>query len=267
MSTNSGATAFRVRPRVWLGLSAFIAYLAVFYAIWIVNGIDYARVGESEETLLRWYVAPLSGGLVVLVVLISIFGWWRASLTERRRLPRAGVVVPVIMAAVAVGNLAFGEFSRVTGLMWILLVLGSVLVGFNEEVIARGQLFVVLRSRFGEVGVWLLSTLLFSLLHLPNYFFGIGSLAFLQVVIQFGLGSVYYLAFRSTGSLVPAMLLHGLWDFSTFSSSLPYAGLVAPFLGIAGVTVTVVLLAKERRREASPSTGAAVDRGPLPAPR
>jgi membrane protease YdiL (CAAX protease family) len=248
MHTNSGTAGLRVRPRVWLGLAAFIAYLAVFYAIWIVNGIDYARVGESEETLLQWYVAPLAGGLVVLLIVISFFGWWRPSLRETRRLPRSAAVVPAIMAAVAILNLVFGEFSRVTMTMWILLVIGSILVGFNEEVVARGQLFIALRSRFGEVGVWFLSTGLFSLLHLPNFFFGIGSLAFLQVVIQFGLGSVYYLAFRSTGSLVPAMLLHGLWDFSTFSSSLPYAGLAAPFIGIAGVVVAVVLLAKERRR-------------------
>jgi membrane protease YdiL (CAAX protease family) len=234
MHTNSGTAGLRVRPRVWLGLAAFIAYLAVFYAIWIVNGIDYARVGESEETLLRWYVAPLAGGLVVLLIVISFFGWWRPSLRETTRLPRSAAVVPAIMAAVAILNLVFGEFSRVTMTMWIL--------------VARGQLFIALRSRFGEVGVWFLSTSLFSLLHLPNFFFGIGSLAFLQVVIQFGLGSVYYLAFRSTGSLVPAMLLHGLWDFSTFSSSLPYAGLAAPFIGIAGVVVAVVLLAKERRR-------------------
>ena len=253
MHTNSDTTTLRVRPRVWLGLVAFVAYLAVFYAIWIVNGIDYARVGENEDTLLRWYVAPLAGGLVVLLITISLFGWWRPALRETRRLPKSAAVVPAIMAAVAILNLVFGEFSRVTMTMWIFLVVGSILVGFNEEVIARGQLFVALRSRFGEVGVWFLSTALFSLLHLPNFFFGIGALAFLQVVIQFGLGSVYYLAFRSTGSLVPAMLLHGLWDFSTFSSSLPYAGLAAPFLGIAGFVVALVLVVKERRRSRGPT--------------
>ncbi|MFL1380027.1 MULTISPECIES: CPBP family glutamic-type intramembrane protease [unclassified Nocardiopsis] len=248
MQTNSDVAALRVRPRVWVGLVAFVAYLAVFYTIWVVNGIDYARVGESETTLLKWYVAPLSGGLVVILVVVSAFGWWRSAL-RTGRLPKAAAVLPVLMAAVAILNLVFGEFSRVTATMWVLLVVGSVLVGFNEEVIARGQLFVALRSRFGEMGIWFLSTLLFSLLHLPNAFFGIGSLAILQVVIQFGLGSVYYLAFRSTGSLVPAMLLHGLWDFSTFSSSLPYAGLAAPLLAIAGV----VLLVSERRRDANES--------------
>ncbi|MFF4894319.1 CPBP family glutamic-type intramembrane protease [Micromonospora chersina] len=69
----------------------------------------------------------------------------------------------------AIPHPVFGDFSRLSGAMWSRLIIGSILVGFNEEVIARGQFFVALRTRFGEVGVWLLSTLLFSLLHLPNF--------------------------------------------------------------------------------------------------
>ncbi|WP_130178491.1 CPBP family intramembrane glutamic endopeptidase [Cryobacterium sp. SO1] len=245
------STSPRLRPRVWLGIAAFLAYLAVFYAIWIVNGIDYARVGESEETLLKWYVAPLSGGLVVILIAVSLFGWWRPSLTEKRTFSRSAVVLPAVMAIVAIANMIFGDQSTVTPTMWLYLVVGSVLVGFNEEVIARGQLLVALRARFGETGVWFLSTLLFSLLHLPNAFFGLGSVAILQVVIQFGLGSVYYLARRFSGSLVPAMILHGLWDFSTFSSNVPYAGMAAPFIGIAAVIVVLVLLRRDKRRGVS----------------
>lgn len=254
MHTDSTMTSLRVRPRVWLGLVTFAAYLAVFYTIWIVNGIDYARVGESGETLLAWYVAPLTGGLLVVLIAVSSLGWWRPALVEKRRLPKVGMVVPALMAFAAILNLVLGEFSRVTATMWVLLVLGSVLVGFNEEVIARGQLLTALRSRFGETGVWFFSTLFFSLLHLPNAFFGIGSLAILQVVVQFGLGSVYYLAFRSTGSLIPAIILHGLWDFSIFSSSQPYAGLVAPILGIAGVIVSIALLRRERNSRMTPES-------------
>lgn len=244
------STSPRLRPRVWLGIAAFLAYLAVFYTIWIVNGIDYARVGESEETLLKWYVAPLSGGLVIILIVVSVFGWWRPSLKEKRPLSGFALVLPAVMASVAIVNFIFGDHSTVTPTMWLYLVVGSVLVGFNEEVIARGQLLVALRSRFGETGVWFISTLLFSLLHLPNAFFGLGSIAVLQVFIQFGLGSVYYLARRFSGSLVPAMILHGLWDFSTFSSNVPYAGLAAPFVGIAAVIVVLVLLRQDRRGDA-----------------
>lgn len=72
------------------------------------------------------------------------------------------------MAVVAILNMVFGDHSTVTPTMWLYLVIGSVLVGFNEEVIARGQLLVALRSKFGETGVWFISTLLFSLLHLAE---------------------------------------------------------------------------------------------------
>lgn len=245
----SAAPRLRVRPRVWLGVVAFLAYLAVFYGIWIVNGIDYARVGESEQTLLDWYVAPLAGGLIVILIVVTAFGWWRPSLVEKRRLPRTAWILPGLMALAAILSLVFGDLSRVTSTMWLYLVIGSVLVGFNEEVIARGQLFVALRSRFGETGVWFVSTLMFSLLHLPNAFFGLGEIAILQVFIQFGLGSVFYLARRFSGSLVPAMILHGLWDFSSFAADFPYAGLAAPFIGIAAVIVVVVLLHRERRSQ------------------
>lgn len=250
MPQTTDTSSLRVAPRVRLGVLAFLAYLAVFYAIWVVNGIDYARVGESGDTLLRWYVAPLSGGLVVVLVLVSVLGWWRPALTEVRRLPGWALVVPGVMAAVAILSTAVQGHDQVTPTMWLLLVVGSVLVGFNEEVMSRGQLVVALRSRFGETGVWFFSTLSFSLLHLPNIFFGIGSLAILQVVIQFGLGSVFYLARRCSGSLVPAIVLHGLWDFSLFSSAVDYAGLVGPLLAVAGVVVVLVLLRQEKRRDA-----------------
>jgi uncharacterized protein len=252
MTTSTPDLRTRVRPRLLLGVGVYLAYLVVFYAIWVVDGIDYARIGESADLLLRWYVLPLAGGFVVVAALVTALGWWRSSMVERRPLPRTGLVVPVVMALVAVLNIVLGDVSRVTPTMWLYLLVGSLLVGFNEELLTRGQLIVALRSRFGEWGVYLVSTLLFSLLHLPNLFFGIGGIAVLQVVIQVGLGSVYYLAWRASGSLVPAMVLHGLWDFSTFSSSLPWAGLAAPVIGVAGVVVAVVLV-----RRQVPAAGAA----------
>lgn len=64
---------------------------------------------------------------------------------------------------------------------------------------------------------------------------------------------MYYLARRCSGSLLPAMILHGLWDFSTFSSNVPYAGLTAPFIAIAGVIVVTVLLRRDRSIDPVPS--------------
>ena len=55
-------------------------------------------------------------------------------------------------------------------------------------------MIVALRSKFGEPTVWLLSTLSFSALHVPNVIFGLP---------------------MSAMPIVP-MILHGLWDSALF---------------------------------------------------
>lgn len=200
--------ALRVRPRIRWGILGYFLYSAVFYAIFVLNGVDYKRVGESEQTLLLWYVAPLTGGAVLTITLVTIYGWWRPSLVERRSLSRWTMTLPVIMMVIAIVNMLISDFIHVTPLMWLYLLVGSILVGFNEDMITRGQLIVALRSRFGETGVWLLSTAMFAVFHLPNIFLGVGVGALFQVIISFGLGSIFYLARRSTGSLVPDKASH-----------------------------------------------------------
>jgi membrane protease YdiL (CAAX protease family) len=85
-------------------------------------------------------------------------------------------------------------------LLW--LSLGAVGVGFGEEMITRGSLIVGLRSRFGEGQVWLISTLLFSALHVPNVIFGLPMLAMpIQVLLTFIVGTGFYVRRRMSGTL------------------------------------------------------------------
>jgi len=92
---------------------------------------------------------------------------------------------------------------------------------------------------------------MFAVFHLPNIFLGVGAGALFQIMLSFGLGLIIYLARRSTGSLVSAMLLHGLWDLSVFSthgSSFPIAGVLAPLLAIAGAIAVPIILRREKQR-------------------
>ncbi|MDR3400824.1 MAG: type II CAAX endopeptidase family protein, partial [Pandoraea sp.] len=241
----------RVPPSVGAGVLIYLAYAIVFYAAFILVDVDYTRVGESADTLSNWLLPPTIAGFVVATGFVSIFGWWQVVLTERRKLPQWAMFVPLLTAAVAIGNMCFGNYATVTPQMWVYLIGGCLMVGFNEEMVNRGALVFALRSRFGETGVWLLSTALFALFHLPNVFFGIGALGVIQVFIAFGMGSVFYLARRTSGSLVAAMALHALWDLSAFAAHVPYSGLLAPVLGITAVIVVVIVLARERREMAA----------------
>ncbi|MFM0741134.1 type II CAAX endopeptidase family protein [Paraburkholderia xenovorans] len=248
MTTHSDISpSLRVLPSVWHGVLVYLAYTAVFYGVFILMRVEYARVGESADTLRSWLLPPTIAGFVVAVVLVSVYGWWRLALTDRRRLPRWAAFVPALAAVVALVNMLLGNYATVTPQMWVYLIGGCAMVGFNEEMVNRGTLVVALRSRFGETGVWLLSSAMFAVFHLPNIFFGLGGLAIVQVVIAFGMGTVFYLARRTTGSLIASMLLHGLWDLSAFASHVPYSGVLAPLLGIVAVIVAAIVLARERR--------------------
>jgi membrane protease YdiL (CAAX protease family) len=234
-----------------IGVLVLLAYLAVFYGIWIVNDIDYDRVGDSAGTLLRWYVAPLAGGAVVLVVAATALGWWRPALVEVRRAPRWALITPALMFLIALVTLPMKDYSDTTGRMWLWLVLGSLGVGFCEELATRGLLLVGLRGGLTERRVWWWSSLLFGFLHLPNWAFGAGPGALGQVVLAFLSGTTLYLLRRGSGTLVLAMLLHGLWDFAAFVDD---GGAVVAMLNVPVGLLSVVLVLRLTRRDRAEPT-------------
>ncbi|PJJ48191.1 hypothetical protein CLV56_4067 [Mumia flava] len=241
----------RITPGPVAAIVTFVLYLAVFYGIWILNEIDYDRIGESTETALAWYVAPLTGGAVLLVVAVTVLGWWRPVLFEAQRLrsPWWLWIAPAVMLAITAVFLLTEDVGDATTTFVLVVALGSLGVGFCEEVATRGVLLTGFRARLTEPTAWFLSTLLFGLLHLPNWWFGAGPAAAGQVALAFMTGSVLYLARRLSGSLFLAMALHGVWDFAAFVGDVPTAvGLLVVVNGVVGLVLTILLVRRERGR-------------------
>ncbi len=91
------------------------------------------------------------------------------------------------------------------------------LVGFSEELLTRGLAIVRGRGSMHEKWVRVFSGATFSLLHLPNAYFGqSASSTVQQVVFAFAVGLTYYVTRRLTGTLIVTMGLHTVWDFSVF---------------------------------------------------
>ena len=102
------------------------------------------------------------------------------------------------------------------------------------------------RSRFREGWVWFLTSALFGLMHLANALLGAPLLSSLQQAgLAFASGTAFYILRRVTGSLIGAMVLHGLWDVSVFAVGhaplgAPVAALLAPVILALAVVYWVI---------------------------
>lgn len=251
----------RIQPRASIAVLVVVIYAAIVTSLWLVLGVDYTTISESTENVVRALVVPIGVGAVFLAVTTTYLGWWDPVLREKHRIPRwIWVLVPSMILA-SLGVLLPAEFGNVTGTFIATVALGTLLVGFSEETLTRGVAVVALRARFGEIGVWFFSSLLFSCIHLLNLLFGQDVQTTLtQFLFTFGFGSVLYLVRRVSGTLILCMALHALWDFSLFvpeaagSDGGSFWGLLSAFqviTPIIGLVALVLVLRRDVKKNAN----------------
>lgn len=101
-------------------------------------------------------------------------------------------------------------------MIWVLI--NTLFVGFSEELMFRGVMLRSFRRRFSIWPAVIITSLAFGAVHSLNIF-TTGEVA--QSLIQScaaALSGLIFIALRlRTGSIWPPMLLHGLWDFATFT--------------------------------------------------
>lgn len=212
----------RVQPRPSLAFAIGIGYAILFLVLELIVGIDYDAIGESTHNVIWGVVIPVAVGSLVLAVLTSVLGWWRPVLREQPddppRPPRWMLAIPVVVLAIALIGIPWGNLGTIGGSFLLWLAIGTLLVGFSEEIAFRGLAVVGLRGGYSEVRVWIWSSVLFGLLHGVNLVLGQGVVPTIrQVILAFVLGSVFYAIRRTTGTIIVGMVLHGMWDFSTFA--------------------------------------------------
>lgn len=247
----------RVRPRLWIGLAICAGYLLLVYVVQVAGGVPYDSWGQSAGNLFFGAGISLIIATVLLAVTTTLLGWWRPAMHDRTRSRhRWPIFVPVLTALAAAMNLGGTDWAAYTG-AFLASSLVLTLVGFTEELVNRGLLLVSLRSRLHEGWVWFLSTALFGLSHLVNLALGANQAGTVeQVFTAFLAGTVFYILRRTTGSLVWAMVLHGLWDFSVFAAGVGtpndivyIANVIEPAAGIIGLACVVFVIRGAREQQ------------------
>lgn len=206
----------RIDPSVVVALLVFVGYTAVVATLWAVNRVDYATIADTRSSAIRGLVVPIGVGAALLALATTWFGWWDEVLVED---PRSGPgwawVVPALIAVVVLFRLTTVRWSsdKASALLPALAV-GTLFVGFAEELLTRGVVIVGLRADLTELWVWIGSCALFGVLHGINVLFGqSGGATLRQVVFAFVMGSSFYVTRQVTGTLIAGMVLHALWDF------------------------------------------------------
>ncbi len=210
----------RVKPSALSSIVAILGYMVIVFSVWAAVGMKYDEVGDTLENVQKGVVLAVALGAVYLVIATTVLGWWKPAIHEPRKVGSKWMwSIPVLLFLGAIANLATTKWGEIDGVgsyaLW--LAIGTLLVGFSEELLTRGLAIVGGRGSMHEKWVWVFSGTIFGLLHVPNAFFGqsVGTTA-QQVVFAFGVGLMYYVTRRIAGTLIVTMGLHAIWDFSVF---------------------------------------------------
>ena len=208
----------RVRPSVGLGIGIAVVYMAVFGGLFYASGVDYVEVADTAANVRNAIVIPLAVAAVLLIIVTSVFGWWGPVLRDRRRAGGWVIAVPIVLVIAVLAGIDYQNLSELDSELVLWIGIAVALVGFCEELVYRGLVVVSFRSSLKEVHVWLWSSVAFSLLHSINFALGqdVGP-TLQQLVLTFMIGSGFYIARRTTGMLIVPMVMHLLWDYSSFT--------------------------------------------------
>lgn len=223
-STSAGWQRFWARGGWWRTVLLTVVYLLVYFGVSQLIGLlvrpalDLDDVyGDPTSVLLGVTLPVLVMGVLLLVFARSL--GWLPHLFRRRtdRAPRWMWVAVVITIVPPVLKLAGTDWARFSVPLVLSILFMGLCVGLAEELLTRGFAVDLLeRHGYSERAVFVLSSLVFGLIHLQNLLGGGNPLlVFATVGYAVGFGAMMYLALRVSRWLVVPMLLHALTDPTT----------------------------------------------------
>jgi len=209
-----------MKKRLVISLAAFVGWLLIT----VVGGQMHTGEAPLLEAVTRGLGWPF---LVAALFLLALVVWqqWRDVGLNQLPLGRSLLLtwLPMLYIVAGLGlSVVFG-LPPVGVLVWILF--NTFLVGLSEELMFRGVLLQAFRR---TVSIWpavWLTTLAFGAIHILNVFMTGDLRSALIQSAAAALSGLLFIALRlRTGSLWPCIVVHGLWDFATFTVAAARSG-------------------------------------------
>ena len=212
---------YRLKPTLLNALIIVVVYIVFLSLLQKLSGVPYADITKSSVNMLYFVLIPVVIGSLVLTIIALWSGWWKDLWRDKYQIKdHAWMHIFLIIVVVQImANFVSGNISSLDAQFIIYAFLGTVFVGYSEELLTRGLLVRGARgSGFSEVKVFLIVMLVFGCIHGINIINGQSVIITLEQMLTAGLtGGVFYTVFRKSGFLVIPMALHGLYDFSIFT--------------------------------------------------
>lgn len=206
-----------------------VLYFFGSIAITLLVTILLGGVGgsETQTNIDSWIDNSLVANLIVTAILLFVslvlFKDSRKDIFFERTafyLSRLYWAIPLVDVGVAAFALFNVEYSLISLGSLVLVLVAALSIGFNEEVVTRGILLVGLRNdRFSEWKVYVITLVVFSLLHLINLVAG-GNIT--EIIVQFAGGTIFYVARRVSNTLIVPIVIHAFYDFALVLLDGPY---------------------------------------------
>ena len=193
----------------------------LFAIIWIVVYVVGLSIADNLSIALG---VEKSISLLVCVVMTTIsyswirkngymkqFGLCRPEVSSKEML----YYIPLVLLATM--NVWYGFALNMSDLESFLYVFSMLLVGFLEEIIFRGFLFVEMAKDNVKTAI-VVSSITFGIGHIVNLFNGSGADLFsnmLQVIYAIAAGFLFTIIFLKTKSLWPCIITHSVLNASS----------------------------------------------------
>ena len=216
------------RGGFWKAVLVAAVYLAVYTGVSLLIGvlfgnlIDEGGIFASGKNVLILLLIPIGIGAILIATFLAAIGWLRPILYRQPISGRpwmwiavAIVVYPIILRLIGI------PYSEYRPEVVVLTLLSGLVIGIAEELVARGAAVALLRKHgYRELAVAVLSSAIFAAMHTVNALgTGVNLTIAILVAYTFFFGVCMYLVMRVTGSIVWAIVLHGLTDPTLFLAS------------------------------------------------
>ncbi|QZQ55080.1 CPBP family intramembrane metalloprotease [Curtobacterium sp. TC1] len=227
-TTENAWQRFWARGGWWRSILLAAVYLLVYLGISQLIGlfvrpfIDLDDLYGDPASVLLASILPI-GLMGLLLLLFARSLGWLPHLFRRRtaRAPRWMWIAVLITVVPPVMKLAGTDWSRFAPALVLAILFFGLCVGFAEELLTRGLTVELLEHHgYSERAVYVLSSVVFGLIHLQNLLGGGNPLlVFATVGYAMGFGAMMFLALRVSRWLIVPMLLHALTDPTTLMAA------------------------------------------------